>query len=439
MKSKILLLTLGLSTLFSFGQQLNNDYVKFVSKGASAAKPLITTLNNGNYLVAQGTVYSEIEVTSGNTVKGGYFSTNVSVPKSIVTNADHIYLGGSDNKTPQIVKMDMNMDTVWSTGLHSTSTYTEGVSSILVDGADVYAAGSFQSSKLFISKLNSTTGDTLWNTVLPQTTFSNLTSIIKLTDGNFLASGNVDDYPIAFKFTPKGDTLWSYTEFAFISFNKMSAFEQYGGTDVVLLARNQFITLDAATGVKKSQISTGNVDFYDVLKTGIDTLYMFGTHKNAKWGGNQYAVVEVRYLSLDSVKSYTYTNNVHPLVNNNFSRAVSLGGIEFAATGLVRDSVNLSANEWNIVAAKFNGTGAVSTTELNPTKKTTLYPNPTDGLINFNEVVHHVIVYSTTGQSVLNYSNNSNVVDLSGLTPGTYLIKWTNKSGEVSQQVVAKK
>ena len=173
---------------------------------------------------------------------------------------------------------------------------------------------------------------TVWTMTVPQSSFSNFSSIIKLKDGNFLASGNYDDYPLAVKFDANGDTIWTYSNFLFISFSLSSAFEKPNG-EIVLVPERKFVTLDA-NGKEKSVVDLTS-SFLD-LAIEKDTVYLTGVKDNMPY-------LESRSLNLDSISSIRLTENISAVNGGGvFNSATACIGGGFIAAGRARDSVNIS-------------------------------------------------------------------------------------------------
>ena len=137
--------------------------------------------------------------------------------------------------------------------------------------------------------------------VLLQNTFANFSSIIKLKYGNFLASGNLDDYPIAAKFDSNGDAIWTYSNLLFISFSYNSAFEKPNG-EIVLVLERKFITFDAND--KEKSVNDITSSFFD-LHVEKDTVYLAGTKDKIPY-------VESRTMNLDSISSLRLNESIDP-------------------------------------------------------------------------------------------------------------------------------
>ena len=414
------------------GQYLDTNWVNQYNRVSFYQDSKITPLSNNEYLLLQGLNYIILN-TDGDSLSDGTINSDLTSINAITTSGNEILVGGISTNGPMVSKLDMNLDTVWNTTIFPLA-FSRGVGAIYADGSGIYVGGSGQSNTPFISKLNMN-GDTLWNTNLPQTTFSNLTSIIKLNDGNFLASGNVDDYPLAIKFDSSGDTIWTYQETIFISFSKANAFEKSNG-DIVLVPHRKFITLNSS-GVKISE-SNFTLNYYlDIVENG-DTIYLIGSQRSAQFNGNNYPIIEVRNRNLDSLGGFIDSTNIYPLVNNRFSDGFLTSNGALVVSGVIRDSVNITANTWNLLAAKFNGSSVTSIKPVHQPPTITVYPNPTKDLVNFNSSskIIKVLLINSVGKIVKCIQNNSHTISLSGSPSGTYFLRITTLDGVSIQKLV---
>ena len=66
-------------------------------------------------------------------------------------------------------------------------------------------------------------------------------------------------------------------------------------------------------------------------------------------------------------------------------------------------------------------------------------PNPTTGLVFFNQNITSVAVYDTRGKMIQNKNNETQVVDLSDLPDGIYFIKYLQKNKSKTIRVILKK
>lgn len=86
-----------------------------------------------------------------------------------------------------------------------------------------------------------------------------------------------------------------------------------------------------------------------------------------------------------------------------------------------------------------NVTANLSTDDFSTNLKTTLYPNPTNGIVNIkaSAEMKSIEIYSILGNLVKTYSNEKQL-DLSSLPSGTYIMKLTSVDGDISRQKLIK-
>ena len=69
-----------------------------------------------------------------------------------------------------------------------------------------------------------------------------------------------------------------------------------------------------------------------------------------------------------------------------------------------------------------------------------VYPNPTSGKINIrnseNVKIESISIIDLNGQNLLEFKNDINELDLSGLSSGIYLLKLTYQKGEVYRKII---
>lgn len=95
------------------------------------------------------------------------------------------------------------------------------------------------------------------------------------------------------------------------------------------------------------------------------------------------------------------------------------------------------ADNWFI--DNVNVTASLSTDDFSSNLKTTLYPNPTNGIVNIkaSAEMKSIELYSILGNLVKTYSNEQQL-DLSNLSSGTYIMKLTSVDGDISRQKLIK-
>ena len=431
MKNTYIIFLLFIIQASALGQVLSPNWLNQYDRVSLYQDSKITPLSNNEYLLLHGLDYIILD-TDGDSLSDGIINSELTSINAIITSGNEILVGGISTNGPTISKLNMNLDTVWNTTIFPLA-FSRGVSAIYADGSDIYVGGSGQSNTPFISKLNMN-GDTIWNTNLQQSTFSNLTSIIKLNDGNFLASGNVDDYPLAIKFDSSGDTIWTYQENIFISFTKANAFEKSNG-DIVLIPHRKFITLNSS-GTKISESDFTLNHYLDIVENG-DTIYLIGSQRDALYNGNSYPIVEVRNRNLDSLGGFIDSTNIYPLVSNRFSDGFLTSSGALVVSGVVRDSVNIIANTWNLLAAKFNGSSTTSIKSVHKPPTISVYPNPTKDLVYFNSSskIIEIQVINSIGKTVRNIQNHPQSISLEGLPSSTYFLRITTGDGVSVQKL----
>ncbi len=410
-----------LSTLSGEAQQLDTTWLRQYDRVPSANKVFISEINSNKYLIQQAENYYEING-AGDSIGGGILDTALGNfgPNLMEAHDGAIYAGNYGSNGPIVYKLDTNYHIIWSTSLNPVSNFGSGVTAIMVDSGNVYVSGSMASKNPFIAKLDSA-GNIIWEKTFPQNTFSNLDNLTKLQDGNYLANGNVDDYPLAIKFNSQGDTLWTYSETLFISFNNSAAAERSNG-NIILVMGNTLVELDAMGSRIDSSTSFNN---YQAAFIEADTLYLFGAYNTQQFGGERYAFVETRDLNIDSTNAWLKILDTHPFADNIFSSVVrSPNG--FIAAGKHRDSIDINNNTYNILAARFNDSYSSSHTHIAEYSQSLafdqFYPNPASQRINITlNDVQEIILSNLTGAKVLSASKTKQI-DVATVPAGVYMI-----------------
>jgi len=194
----------------------------------------------------------------------------------------------------------------------------------------------------------------------------------------------------------------------------------------VLVPERKFVTLDA-NGKEKSVVDLTS-SFLDLVIEK-DTVYLTGVKDNMPY-------LESRSLNLDSISSIRLTENISAVNGGGvFNSATACIGGGFIAAGRARDSVNISANTWNVKLAKFNGGTFVTTpvdtnkpvdttniVEFNKTNTLTVYPNPASNFITIDvNGIQELHIFSATGQEI-KVDVNASQVDVSDFENGLYYI-----------------
>ncbi len=335
---------------------------------------------------------------------------------------DGFLVGAAFNNAPAIALRGSDMDTVWTKSL---GTSWGQVSAFLRDGDDFYGSG-YSSNTGQVWKFNAS-GDTAWSIAVPHSTFTNLSSMAKLSDGNFVAGGNLDDYPLVVKFSSSGDTVWTYTENIFISFQRSSIYEKANG-EIVLIARDRAIVLNAS-GEKQAEINFSN-DCFDLAIDG-DNCLLVGSRTSGNFGNDRMPYIEIRNENMDSLGMWEYSDFIHPPASNGLESVVATPTGGFIAAGKIRDSIEVLNNTYNVFAVRFNDDLIGGLEPIDELSQLSLYPNPTDGrlVITCDAPIGSFEVVDLQGRVILSDHafGSKTVVDLSDLTRGYYVVK--TKSG----------
>lgn len=75
-------------------------------------------------------------------------------------------------------------------------------------------------------------------------------------------------------------------------------------------------------------------------------------------------------------------------------------------------------------------------TGINEFEHSSIYPNPTDGIVHVGDEIANVIVYNNIGQLIK--ETNDNVLDLSDQEAGIYIIKVITSSETITKQIIKK-
>lgn len=396
MKKIIILLTISNFALGLNAQQIDTTWLRQYDEVNRTSRNHIVEFNADKFVVQHADKYYELNA-NGDSLNSGNLDTALGGIKSFGTDGTYFYAGGSKAAGPVISKLDTNYNILWTTALPKISNYGHSTEAVLTDSGFVFVSGTTADNNPFISKLDGL-GNIVWHKSFPQSIFSNLTHLIKLNDGNYLASGNRDDYPLAFKFNSAGDTAWSYSENIFISFSYASAVEKPNG-NAIMVMRNKIIEIDNM-GNRVDSVHLSNEFGFNGLyiERKEDTLYLFGSR-------NGEAIVELRNLNLDSTNVWKYDWNNNAGAVSKFDRAIctSTGGL--MACGTARDSVHQSPAKHQVLVARFNDGMPNTNTSIKESSKQLLpsqiYPNPANDKIYINlENVDTVLISDLMGNKI---------------------------------------
>ncbi|MGB0403697.1 MAG: T9SS type A sorting domain-containing protein [Salibacteraceae bacterium] len=411
------------------------------SNKAGSNHSYITTLDSNLYLAMQEGNYLEFN-DAGDSIRSGSTKGVLQYVEALEADNSSIYIGGGDLDSAQVAKLDKDYNQVWIKTVQRGGFKTE-VRSIMIDSGNVYTCGTYSNQNPFITKL-SANGDSLWSIVINKNIFSSFSNMKKLSDGNFLATGNTDDYPLVVKFNSQGDTIWTYTDFGFISFNRTNIHEFSNG-EIFVLFQTKGITF-SALGKNISDLSLSQ-QFSDMLVSN-DSIYMFGRETSKR-----YPYVEVHSIgannSISLIGGKTFSNYLIQDQTNGFDGVTECLGGGFVAGGMVRDSFNLPAFSKIYRAVKFNGNIHMQDTTSKPSgvfefnsggDDLTIFPNPSKGMVKIMEQDARLIsVINALGTKVPVEFTQNLEFDLKQLPNGIYWFMFEYKGRIVSSKVVLNK
>ncbi|MEO7976687.1 T9SS type A sorting domain-containing protein [Flavobacterium sp.] len=188
------------------------------------------------------------------------------------------------------------------------------------------------------------------------------------------------------------------------------------------------------------------------------SFYTITGNMNSSAGSVTYAGLTLTArLKIESSTSITYTTTVASTLtlvfDSNFTGTVKVNNISYTATaGIVTVSLPAGANTITkgSVANLFYMSTAYNTTarmasnnsveETLKRSKLTLYPNPVLSELNIDsdKAIQKVEVYNLSGGLVNTQQGNNNIVDMSNLANGSYLVKVHTESS-VTAKIIIKK
>ena len=146
-------------------------------------------------------------------------------------------------------------------------------------------------------------------------------------------------------------------------------------------------------------------------------------------------------LSKAGMRSFVTRENVidHVMINRNLFDDHILGAERVVIPYASIPDFNTTTSDHFPVEARFLLSGESVITAIDDALSSTmLYPNPTRGVIYFNnyENVQQVSIWSLTGVKLAEFHGEMNQIELSNLRSGIYLIKIISKSGQEVQRII---
>jgi len=203
---------------------------------------------------------------------------------------------------------------------------------------------------------------------------------------------------------------------------------------------------------------TGNQIHNFTLSGKTSSFYTITGNMNSTAGSRTYAGLTLTArLKIESSTSIKFTttsaSNLTLVFDSNFTGTVKVNNVSYTASaGVV--TVSLPAGVNTITKGSVANLFYISTTFNSTARKSsdleiqepvsaspiTLYPNPVSSELNINsdDAIQKVEVYNLTGALVNAQQGNNNVVDMSNLANGSYLVK-VHTEGSVTTKIIIKK
>ena len=187
------------------------------------------------------------------------------------------------------------------------------------------------------------------------------------------------------------------------------------------------------------------------------TFYTITGNMNSTPGSVTYAgltlTARLKIESSTSIKFTTTSASTLTLVfDSNFTGTILVNNVSYtAAAGIATVSLAAGLNTITkgsvanlyYMSTVYNSTGRMSGNDIQETveaAKLTLYPNPVSGELNISsaKAIQNVEVYNLSGALVNSQQGNSNILDMSNLANGSYLVKIYTEEG-VTTKIIIKK
>ena len=187
------------------------------------------------------------------------------------------------------------------------------------------------------------------------------------------------------------------------------------------------------------------------------TFYTITGNMNSTPGSVTYAgltlTARLKIESSTSIKFTTTSASTLTLVfDSNFTGTILVNNVSYTASAGIA-TVSLAAGLNTItkgsvanlyyMSTVYNSTGRMSGNDIQETveaAKLTLYPNPVSGELNISsaKAIQNTEVYNLSGALVNSQQGNSNILDMSNLANGSYLVKIYTEEG-VTTKIIIKK
>uniref|UniRef100_UPI00374D31B3 T9SS type A sorting domain-containing protein n=1 Tax=Flavobacterium sp. TaxID=239 RepID=UPI00374D31B3 len=218
----------------------------------------------------------------------------------------------------------------------------------------------------------------------------------------------------------------------------------------------------AATGSGTITVTTSNPStnqIHNFTTSGkTSSFYTITGNMNSTAGSVTYnGLTLTERLKIESGTTITYTttnsSTLTLVFDSNFTGTVKVNNVSYTASaGIVTASIPAGTNTISkgsvanlfYISTAYAGitlrTADFNETQIAEITKPVVYPNPvTNSLsISTKQNIEKVVIYNVSGMLVKTADKNTETIDVSNLTPGTYLVKVYTNNGSFNQTILKK-
>jgi hypothetical protein len=434
--------------------------------------------DDGGYLIAGTTensdptdlnlVMTKTDAYGNITSQKNYGGSRVDYPNNMISSGDGNFfvVGYSQSFGPGdldiwLLKVDQDGDTLW-TKKYGGSGNEEGKEIIAtadgnfaIIGASNSYTGTFSNNDMQLIKIDGN-GTVLFSKNYGTPQYESARSIKLCSDGGFIISGKTAVDPLStasiylVRTNSNGDTIWTKT--------LSGGTNSWEGKSIIVNSDNTYtlaiddssasndsdvrilkLTEDANTIIFNKMYGGTMKDICKTIRPTSDGGYIVSAiSRSFGWP------VDMWILKLDANGDKTWDRNFggggH---EHGYSvRQTSDGG--YIAVGHAR---SYTPNLWELYLVKMDNTGAVGINELlSNNNKTSVYPNPTDGVFNIDltELKDYTMltISNTIGQAVYSEDlvslrgNELMTVDLKDHKPGIYFVTLQSSTQKITKKLI---
>ncbi|MBS7255006.1 pectate lyase family protein [Flavobacterium branchiicola] len=220
-----------------------------------------------------------------------------------------------------------------------------------------------------------------------------------------------------------------------------------------------------ATGSGTITVNTGTPsgnEIHNFTTSGkTSSFYSITGNMNSTDGSVTYAGLTLtKRLKIESSTSITYTttsaSTLTLVFDSNFTGTIKVNNVSYTASaGIVTASIPAGSNTITkgsvanlfYIATEYTSGATLrmaqtaELTEEPQAAKVVLYPNPVSDVLyvsNGTQTIEKVLVYNMSGTLVKSTGKDTESIDVSGLIPGTYLVKVYTNDGSFNQTILKK-